>query len=373
MSKMAQGSVTLFLSGDVMTGRGIDQILPTPGGSELFESYVDDARAYVRLAERKNGPIPRHADFAYVWGAALGLLARVAPAARIVNLETSVTASSDAWRGKGINYRMSPKNVGVLTAARLDVCVLANNHVIDWGFAGLEETLATLRVAGIGTAGAGANAAEAAAPAIVGLQGGAHVLVYACGSETSGIPSAWAAAPAAPGVNVIDELSIATAQRLSARIAHERAAGDFAVVSVHWGSNWGYAIPREQRAFAHALIDGGAVDVVHGHSSHHAKGIEVYRGKPIIYGCGDFLTDYEGISGYEQFRGDLSLAYFPSFDAATRELTELRIVPMQMHRFSLRDVSSGDAAWLQAVLTREGRQLGTNVELGADLELRVRW
>jgi len=373
MSTMAQAPITLFLCGDVMTGRGIDQILPSPSGSELFESYVDDARAYVRLAERKNGPIPRRADFAYVWGSSLRALARIAPAVRIVNLETSVTVSNDVWRGKGINYRMNPKNVGVLTAANLDVCVLANNHVIDWGFAGLEETLATLHAAGIRTAGAGANAAGAAAPAVVGLEGGAHVLVYGCGSETSGIPSAWAAAPGAAGINVIDELSIATAQRLSARIARERAPGDIAVVSVHWGSNWGYPIPREQRAFAHALIDGGAVDVVHGHSSHHAKGIEVYRGKPIIYGCGDFLTDYEGISGYEQFRGDLSLGYFPSFAAATRELTELRIVPLQMHRFSLRDVSDDDAAWLRAVLTREGEQLGTNVELGASGELRVRW
>jgi poly-gamma-glutamate synthesis protein (capsule biosynthesis protein) len=363
----------LFLSGDVMTGRGIDQILPTPSGSELFESYVDDARAYVRLAERRNGPIPRHADFAYVWGTALDTLVRVAPAARIVNLETSVTASNEAWPGKGINYRMNPKNVGVLTAARLDVCVLANNHVIDWGFAGLEETLATLRAAGIRTAGAGASADEAASPAIVGLERGGHVLVYACGSATSGIPSAWAAGRGAPGVNVVDEFSVAAARRLGARIARERATGDIAVVSVHWGPNWGYAIPAEQRSFAHALVDSGAVDVVHGHSSHHAKGIEVYRGKPIIYGCGDFLTDYEGISGHEEYRGDLSLAYFASFDAATAELTEFRIVPMRMIRFSLHDASQADAAWLQALLTREGKTLGTSVELAAATELRVRW
>ena len=370
---MAREPLTLFLSGDVMTGRGIDQILPTPSGAEIFEPYVQDARAYVRLAERANGPIPRHVDFAYVWGVALKALARFAPAARIVNLETSVTTADDAWPGKGINYRMHPKNVGVLTAARLDVCVLANNHVIDWGFAGLDETLATLRAEGIRTAGAGADADEAAAPAVVGLDGGRHLLVYACGSQTSGIPVEWGAARGAPGVNLVDELSLSAARRLADRIGRAKAAEDVVVVSIHWGANWGYEIPREQRRFARALVDSGAVDVVHGHSSHHAKGIEIYRGKPIIYGCGDFLTDYEGISGHEQYRGDLALAYLPTFDATTRELTQFRILPLRQIRFALQEVSSADAAWLQAMLTREGEQFGTRAELGAGTELLLRW
>ena len=369
---MARGSTRLFLTGDVMTGRGIDQILPTPSEPRIFETSVRDARAYVRLAERLHGPIPRHVEFDYVWGAALGALARLAPEARIVNLETSVTVSEDAWPGKGINYRMHPKNVGVLTAAGIDVCVLANNHVIDWGFSGLEETLATLRAAGVRTAGSGADADEAAAPAVVALESGAHVLVYGCGSETSGIPSAWAAGPRAPGVNLLDEFSVTAARAFGARIAREKAAGDIAVVSVHWGPNWGYAVPAEQRSFAHALLDNGAVDVVHGHSSHHAKGIEVYKGRPIIYGCGDFVNDYEGIAGYEDYRGDLSLAYFPAFDASG-ELWELRILPMRMIRLSLHDASRADAEWLQAVLTREGKKLGTSVELDAGIELRVRW
>ena len=356
-----------------MTGRGVDQILPTPSDPEIFESYVRDARAYVRLAERANGPIPRHVDFAYVWGGALQALARFAPAARIVNLETSVTVSGEAWPGKGINYRMHPKNVGVLTAARLDVCVLANNHVIDWGFAGLHETLATLRAAGIRTAGAGADVDEAASPAVVGLDGGRHLLVYACGSQTSGIPAEWGAGREAPGINLVDELSLTAAQHLADRIGRDKAAGDVVVVSIHWGSNWGYAIPREQRRFARALVDSGTVDVVHGHSAHHAKGIEIYRGKPIIYGCGDFLTDYEGIAGHEQYRGDLSLAYLPTFDVTTRELTELHILPMRQIRFALQEASPTDAAWLQVVLTREGEQFGTRAELSAGTELRLRW
>jgi poly-gamma-glutamate synthesis protein (capsule biosynthesis protein) len=360
----------LFLAGDVMTGRGIDQVLPIPSDPQLFESYVRDARDYVSLAVEANGPIRRPADFAYIWGAALAACDRIAPDARIVNLETSVTTASEPWL-KGINYRMHPENVGCLTAAKLDCCAIANNHVIDWGFLGLEETLATLRKAGLRTAGAGADALEAAGPATIGLRDGGHVLVYAYGSPTSGVPAEWAAGPRSPGLNFLPELSAAAAQRIGELVASARSAGDLVVASVHWGPNWGYEIPRAEREFAHALIDSCGADVVHGHSSHHPKGIEVYRGKPIIYGCGDFLNDYEGIAGHERYRGELALAYFPVLDAAARELVEFRIVPLRMSRFSLHDVSRADAEWLTATLTREGRALGTRAELeGADIALR---
>ncbi len=65
---MADGLMTLFFCGDVMLGRGVDQILPYPGDPELRERYASDARAYVRLAERANGPIPRPAGFRWPWG-----------------------------------------------------------------------------------------------------------------------------------------------------------------------------------------------------------------------------------------------------------------------------------------------------------------
>ena len=73
---MSTGLVTLFACGDVMPGRGIDQILPHPGDPELREAYAGDANAYVRLAERANGPIPRPAGFSWPWGDALPVLAR---------------------------------------------------------------------------------------------------------------------------------------------------------------------------------------------------------------------------------------------------------------------------------------------------------
>src|SRR5437899_5614901 len=148
------GPLTLFLCGDVMTGRGIDQVLPHPSDPVLYESYVQSAVEYVVMAERANGPIPTPVDFNYLWGDAVAELDGIAPAARIVNLETSIT-TSEHYERKGINYRMHPANMPCLTAARIDCCVLANNHVLDWGVSGLTETLTSSRAAGIKPAGAG--------------------------------------------------------------------------------------------------------------------------------------------------------------------------------------------------------------------------
>ena len=175
----------IFLCGDVMTGRGIDQALPHPCSPILHEGYVQSAVDYLRLAERANGPVPRPVDFAYIWGAALDEWMSARPHARIVNLETSITRS-DAFETKGINYRMSPEN-GPWSAAGLDCCVLANNHVLDWALAGLIDTLNALERLRIKTAGAGRNLVEAKAPAIVEIPDEGRLLVLAFASETSGV------------------------------------------------------------------------------------------------------------------------------------------------------------------------------------------
>ena len=363
-------TTTLFLCGDVMLGRGIDQILPHPGDPRLYESYVKSAVTYVELAERLNGPIPKPVDYEYVWGDVLAELQRVRPHARIVNLETAITRNSTP-EPKGINYKMNPDNMPCLTAAGIDCCVLANNHVLDWGNPGLLETLDSLAAAGIRTAGAGRNAAQAEAPAIIEIAGMRRVLVFAFGSTTSGIPSDWAAGDAKPGVNLLKDLSDRTVARIAARVQAARRPGDLVVASLHWGGNWGYRIPPERRHFAQALIERAAVDIVHGHSSHHPLGIEIHRGKPILYGCGDFINDYEGISGYEEFRSDLTVMYLPTISASSGELVDLRLVPFQMGKFRLNRAAREDAIWLRDTLDRESSKFGTQVTLNEDGTLTV--
>ncbi|NIR29911.1 MAG: CapA family protein [Gammaproteobacteria bacterium] len=364
--------VTLFLCGDVMTGRGIDQILRHPSGPGLYEPYVRDARRYVDIAEQINGPIDYPVDFDYIWGDALPELERVAPDVRIVNLETAVTASEGHWPGKGIHYRMHPANVPCLAAAGLDCCSLANNHTLDWGYAGLEETLSVLHGADIFTAGAGRNRREAQAPAVLDAGRGRRVLVFGLGSATSGIPASWAASGERPGVNLLPDLSPQTARGVGAQMRKLRRPADIVVASVHWGENWGYEIPDTQRRFAHALIDAGA-DIVHGHSSHHVKGIEVYGGKLILYGCGDFLTDYEGIEGYEHYRDDLGLMYFATIDVASGSLRTLHMTPTRIERFRLHRARPEEVRWLRAVLDREGKALGTRAVPAEGGTLKLQW
>jgi poly-gamma-glutamate capsule biosynthesis protein CapA/YwtB (metallophosphatase superfamily) len=356
-------TVTLFLCGDVMTGRGIDQVLPYPVQPHLQEPYMTSARGYVKLAETVNGPIPQPAGFAYPWGDALEELKRREPDARIINLETAVTTSTEYWPGKGIHYRMHPRNIPCLTAAKIDCCVLANNHVLDWGYAGLKETLAALAEADLKTAGAGKNLMEAEAPAIIEAAGKGRVLVFGLGDESSGIPWLWDALHDRPGVNLLPDLSAGTVRHIADQVAAIKRQGDCVVASIHWGGNWGYEIADAQREFAHRLIDQARVDVVHGHSSHHPLGIEVYKGKPILYGCGDFLNDYEGIESHREYRGDLALMYFVTLDLATSKLVSLVMTPMQIRRFRLNEARPEDVIWLQQVMDRESRPLGAKVEL----------
>jgi len=363
--------VRVFACGDVMPGRGLDQVLPHPGDPELREPVIRDARAYVRLAEQANGPIPRPVSYAWPWGDALPVLEDVAPDVRLINLETSVTRSADFAPGKSVHYRMSPENLPCVAAARPDACMLANNHVLDFGRSGLEDTLSALSRAGLKSAGAGRDAAEAGRPAVVPAAGGDRALVYSCGTASSGIPPGWAATGTNPGVNFLPRLSGAAADTLIARADAARRPGDIVIVSIHWGSNWGYDVDADQVRFARQLIDGG-VDLVHGHSSHHPRPIEVFRGKLILYGCGDCVDDYEGITSHRDYRGDLRLLYFASLEAATGQLTALHMAPMRARKMRLHPAPAADRQWLTAVLDRISRGFGSRVDLRPDGMLALR-
>jgi poly-gamma-glutamate capsule biosynthesis protein CapA/YwtB (metallophosphatase superfamily) len=370
--KMCPPGMRIFLCGDVMLGRGIDQALPYACAPGLYEEAMESAVGYLRLAERANGPILRPLNFADVWGAAMEEWSRMQPHARVINLETSITRS-DAYDPKGINYRMSHENAGCLTAAAFDCCVLANNHVLDWGRAGLLDTLARLEQLHIKNAGAGRDLRQASAPAILEIAGHGRLIVLSFALVTSGVPRTWAAKADAAGVNLLPALSRAVVGAIADQVDQIRQPKDVIIVSIHWGPNWGYEITEEQRWFAHELIERGGISILHGHSSHHAKAIEVYKNRLILHGCGDFLNDYEGIGGHEEFRDDLALMYFAHIDPASADLVELEMVPLQIRGFQLIRASHLDVSWLQQTLDRDSQRLGARVSFRSDGRLTLSW
>jgi poly-gamma-glutamate capsule biosynthesis protein CapA/YwtB (metallophosphatase superfamily) len=99
------------------------------------------------------------------------------------------------------------------------------------------------------------------------------------------------------------------------------------------------------------------IDIIHGHSSHHAKGIEVYKNKLILYGCGDFLNDYEGIGGYEPFKSHLCLIHFANVEKSTGHLISLDMIPMQIKRFRVNRATETGTVWLKGTLDRESKKI----------------
>jgi poly-gamma-glutamate capsule biosynthesis protein CapA/YwtB (metallophosphatase superfamily) len=212
---------------------------------------------------------------------------------------------------------------------------------------------------------------EAQSPASIPIRRtGGRVLVFAFGSPSSGVPYEWRATDQTPGIHLIAALGDPTADELCRQVRALRQPGDIAVVSAHWGSNWGYRVAADQVRFAHRLIDGG-VDVVHGHSSHHPRPIEVYRGKLILYGCGDLIDDYEGIRGHDQYRHDLRLLYVLRLDPTSGKLLELHMAPLQARQMRLHRASHRDCRWLRGVLDKVSRHFGSRIDLGANGQLML--
>lgn len=205
-----------------------------------------------------------------------------------------------------------PDNLAALARAGLRVATLAGNHIADAGPDGIEDTVATLRGLGIATAGAGANLAEARRPAVIEAAGrSVGVLSYNCVGPRDG----WAR-PSKAGCAYVEVLThyeldhagpggpprvftFATPESLDALRADVtalRAEVDVTVVALHKGLGHVRAkLAQYERDVARAAIDAGA-DVVVGHHAHILRGIELYRGRPIFHGLGNFATVTRALS-----------------------------------------------------------------------------
>lgn len=208
----------------------------------------------------------------------------------IVNLECAITASLQHWKGepKAFYFGAPLAAVNALSDAGVDLVSLANNHILDFEFQGLTDTLWQLHAHGIANAGAGADIRQALAPAIVERGGTRFGMVAMCDHQSD-----FAASFNRPGMAYIDFADESEALELMAKaLAPVRDAGaDWPILSLHWGPNMVPEPSPQFRRIAHAAIDMGW-KILFGHSAHIFHGVEFYRGCPILYAAGDLVDDY---------------------------------------------------------------------------------
>lgn len=265
----------------------------------------------------------------------------------IANLECVLAAGGDPEAGKVFHFRSDPKNVASLRSAGIGMVSLANNHVLDYGAGAFREMLPALDAAGILHAGAGLDREAARRPVVRRVSGTAVGLI----AFTDNQPD-WEAGrgPGVFYVPVVDgDRRVAD---LLALVRRTKARVQLLIVSTHWGPNWGSGAPAEHRELARALIEAGA-DVVYGHSPHIFRGVELYRGRPIIYSAGDFVDDY-AVDPLE--RNDQSFIFLLGTDGGTP--LGLRLYPTLITDFQARLAGAGSLRIAER-MQRLSRHLGT--------------
>jgi poly-gamma-glutamate synthesis protein (capsule biosynthesis protein) len=310
--------ITLALAGDVMLGRTVNGLV------------------------RQRGP-------AYPWGDLLPLLWDVD--LFLVNLECALTSQTDKWgeRTKAFHFRADPAAIEVLRFGRVDCAALANNHVMDFGAAGLLETVELLRRAGIAAPGAGPNQRAAGIPARLAVPGlRVHVLALA------DHPPEWAAGPRGPGINYTPvSLDPEDLNRVTQAVRAAREGADGVVVSMHWGPNMQDRPRQEFQAFARAVVDAGA-DVFWGHSAHVVQGVELRGRSLILYDTGDLIDDY---TVDPELRNDRTALFLLRFVGGT--LHRLDVVPVRISNCQANLATGEDREWRLRRLEELSGRFGT--------------
>jgi len=316
----------IALTGDVMLGRLVDQ-------------YV--------IRNQSIGPDK-------IWSDVLPLLLKADR--RLINLECVISSRGREWQpgSKAFHFRAHPRAIDFLRAAKIDCVTLANNHVLDYGTDALLECLALLDRAGIKRSGAGASLAEALAPAVLDLpQFRLGIL-----SLTDNEPE-WEAGEKKPGVHYIAYDAKGLVEPYRSRFAQHlkqvRRQADLVMVSAHVGPNWGPPSVA-MRMLAHQIIDLGA-DLYWGHSNHTAQGIEIYKGKAILYSTGDFIDDYAVDSGE---RNDLSFLFILELERGC--IARIVLHPVCIEDFYVRLAKDQEIAFLQRTMQAKCATFGTAVE-----------
>jgi poly-gamma-glutamate capsule biosynthesis protein CapA/YwtB (metallophosphatase superfamily) len=313
----------IALTGDVMLGRLVDQ-------------YVIQNRSVRPEA---------------LWGDVLPIM--LSADCRFANLECVISDRGEEWHPttKAFHFRARPRAIEFLQVAKIDGVTLANNHVLDYSPEALLHCFTLLDQAGIKRAGAGAAIEEARAPLVLDLPEGRVAVVALTDNEPD-----WEATGTKPGVNYVAYsdrgLKEPYRSQLTQALQSARRLADLVIVSAHVGPNWG-APSKEIQALAHELIDMGA-DLYWGHSNHTPQGIEVYKGKAILYSTGDFVDDY---MVDKDERNDLSFLFM--LDVEQGRIARIRLHPTCIEDLGVRLANDQERDFLARTMQAKCKAFGT--------------
>lgn len=272
----------------------------------------------------------------------------------IANLECALTASNQIWPGapKAFYFGAPPQAVETLLDAGIDMLSLANNHILDFGVAGLQQTLLLLQTHGIHHAGSGNNLDAARAPAIVARNGIKFGMAAFCDHQAD-----FAAAADRPGIAYVDledEPGTLAALRSALELL-QQADVDWPLLAIHWGPNMVYRPAAQIRRIAHATIDMGW-KILFGHSAHVFQGIEIYQRCPIIYAAGDLVDDYYVDPA---FKNDHQLLFELVLDR--HALQRIRLHPLFIADCRTQLASGAAFDYIAKWMTTLCSEMGTNV------------
>ncbi len=294
-----------------------------------------------------------------LWGDALPIM--LAADRRLINLECVISSRGEEWHPhtKAFHFRAHPRAIEFLRAAKIDCVTLANNHVLDFGTEALLDCLALLDTAAIARAGAGAEVNEAWTAALLEVPHGRVGILSLTDNEPE-----WEAKETMPGVSYVAYTDRGLVEPYRTRVirtlASARRQADLLIVSAHVGPNWG-APSRAMRALARELIDMGA-DVYWGHSNHTPQGIEVYKGKAILYSAGDFVDDY-WVDQDE--RNDLSFLFV--LEGMKNRIDRIRLHPVRIEDMRVRLANEEERKFLMRTMQAKCKAFGTAMEVDGQI------
>ena len=274
------------------------------------------------------------------------------------NLEQPIT-SLEKSLDKNYKYILKsiPEAIQGIQYAGFNMLSLANNHMMDYYWVGLDDTITILDDSDISHAGAGRDLIDARKPAIIEKKGlKIALLAYTDMAyvEYRGNPPLYFAADIhKPGVAPLRlELIQEDIQKVQEQV-------DIIILSLHWGEEDSFRISERQKKLAHELSDAGA-DIILGHHPHWFQGIEIYNGKPIVYSLGNFIFDQPSPESKESFI--LDFAYQDT------DLTGITAIPIKTVNQIRVIPQKGDEA--KKMLKRQQRlseELGTKTTIQGDI------